>query len=179
LSCFSISSATWLAVAGHGDDLAARGRHHLAAHHQQAVFVAADEALDHHVAAFGLGHREGGHHFFARGQLERHAAAVVGVRGLHDHRQADVLGGFPGFFGAVDHLAFGHRHAAAGQQRLGQFLVAGDRFADGAGVVGLGGPDALLVGAVAQLHQVAAVQAHVRNAAVGGGTTMAAVLGPR
>ena len=52
---------------------------------------------------------------------------------------------------------------------LVEFLVAGDGLADGAGVVGLGGPDALLVGAVAELHQVAAVQAHVRNAAVGGG----------
>jgi hypothetical protein len=83
------------AVAGDGDDLATRGRHHLATHHQQAVLGAADEALDHHVAAFGLGDGEGGHHFLARRELERDAAAMVGVRGLDRHRQADLLGGFP------------------------------------------------------------------------------------
>ncbi len=77
-------------------------------------------------------------------------------------------GRLPGIFGAVDDATFGHRHAAGWQQLLGQVLVAGDAFGDGAGRVGLGGPDAALARAVAELHQVAVGQADRRDAAVGG-----------
>ncbi len=38
------------------DHLATRSGHHLAAHHQNAVLVAGDEALHHHVAALGVRH---------------------------------------------------------------------------------------------------------------------------
>ena len=72
--------------------------------------------------------------------------------------------------GAVDLAAFGHRHAAGGEQVLGQVLVAGDGFGDGAGAVGFGRPDAALARAVAELHQIAVVeQADGRNVAVVGG----------
>src|SRR2546427_8339673 len=94
---------------------------------------------------------------------------MVAVRGFDHHRQADVLGGLPGLFGTVDNLALGHRHAAGGQQAFGQVLVVGNAFGNRAGEVGLGGPDAALAGAVAELHQVALVQADVGNAPVGGG----------
>ena len=92
---------------------------------------------------------------------------MVAVRWLDDHRQADVLGGFPGLFGAVDHLAFGNGHAAGLEQALGEVLVAGDAFGNRAGALGLGCPDAALGSAVAELHQVAIVQANVGNAPVG------------
>ncbi len=48
-------------------------------------------------------------------------------------------------------------------------LVAGDALGNGAGLVGLGGPDAVLARAVAELDQVAAGQADVRDAALAGG----------
>ena len=157
------------AIAADVDDLAARGRYHLAAHHQQAVFLAGDEAFDDDLGALGLGGGEGVHDFLARLQVQRYAARVVAVGRLDDHGQADVLGGFPGVFGRLDRAALGHGHAGGGYQLLGQVLVARDAFGDGAGAVGLGRPDAALRGAVAQLHQVAVVQADVRDAAFGGG----------
>eukprot|EP01038_Epipyxis_sp_PR26KG_P014792 gene14792-19877_t len=157
------------AVAGDGDQLAACCGDHLAAHHQQAVLVARDEALHHHVAALGVGHVVGRFDVFLLAQVQRHAPAVVAVGGLDHHGQADVLCGLPGFLGAVDDLAFGDGHAAGLEQALGQILVAGNAFSNRAGVLGLGGPDAALAGAVAQLHQVAVGQADRWNLAVGGG----------
>ena len=157
-----------LAVARDPGRLAGGGGHHAVAHDQQAVLVAQHEALDDDAAAFldrdGIGRQ----HFLARGQVGEDAAAVVAVIGLDHHRQADVLGRVPGVLGAVDQAAFRHRHAAGGQQFLGQVLVARDALGDGAGAVGLGGPDAALARAVAELHQVALEQADVGNVAVVG-----------
>src|SRR3990167_796953 len=156
------------AVARDAEHLAARGGHDLAVDHEQTVLVAGDEALDHHVAAFGVGHVVGRLDVFLLAQVQRHAPAVVAVGGLDDHGQADVLRGFPGLLGAVDDLALGDGNAAGFQQALGQVLVRGNAFGNGAGEFALGRPDAALCGAVAQLHQVAVIQADVRNAAVGG-----------
>ena len=157
------------AVARDGDDLATRCRHHAAADHQQPMLMAANEALDHHVAALGFGYGKSGFDFFACIEFERHPPAMVGVRRFHHHWQTDVFGRAPCLLGIGDDLAFGHRHAAALQQRLGQLLVAGYRLADGTGVIGLSRPDALLACAVTQLHQIAVVQPQMRNAPVGRG----------
>jgi hypothetical protein len=156
------------AVADDGNRLAARRRLDAARHHQQPMFMSRHEALDEHLAAMAVGHRPGGLDLFARAQVQRHAAAVVAVGRFHDHRQSDVLGRGPGLGRAGGTLALGHRHADLGQQALGQVLVAGDAFGDGAGAVGLGGPDPMLAAAVAELHQVAAVQTQMRDAALGG-----------
>jgi hypothetical protein len=157
-----------LAVAGDPGRLAARGGDELAAHDEQPVFAAGDATLHHHLAAFLGGQAVGRLDVVLLGQVERHAAAVVAVGGLDGHRAAHVLRRGPGRLGAVDDLALGHRHAAALQQRLGEVLVAGDGLGDGAGEVGLGRPDAALLGAIAQLHQVAVVEPDVRDAPVGG-----------
>ena len=158
-----------LAIAHHPGRLAARGGDQLAADHQHAVLVAADVALDDHLAAMAVGHRPGGLDLGLRAQVERDAAAVVAVGRLDHHRQADVLRRVPGLGRAGDDLAFGHRHADRLEQALGQIFFAGDAFGNGAGEVGLGGPDAALALAVAELHQVAVIEADVRNAALGGG----------
>ena len=84
---------------------------------------------------------------------------MVAVGRLDHHGQADALGGFPGFVGGFHRLACGHGHARGAQQLLGQVLVAGNALGDGAGAVGLGRPDAALGGALAQLDQIAFVQA--------------------
>jgi hypothetical protein len=60
--------------------LAPRRRHQLAAHHQQAVLITQDEALDHHVAAFGVGDVVGRLNVFLLSQVQRHAPAMVAVR---------------------------------------------------------------------------------------------------
>jgi hypothetical protein len=94
---------------------------------------------------------------------------VVAVAGFHHHRQADVLRDLPGFLRAGNHLTLGHWHAAGAQQGFGEVFVTHDVLGNGAGELGLGGPDAALVRAVAELHQVAVVQPQVGNAARGGG----------
>src|SRR5690606_19895608 len=66
-------------------------------------------------------------------------------------------------------LALGNRHATTGEQLLAEILVARDGLGDRAGPVGLGGPDAALVRAMAELHQVAVVHPRRRDAASDGG----------
>ncbi|MCY1352233.1 hypothetical protein D9M69_385210 [compost metagenome] len=155
-----------LAVTDHAGGLAHRGGDQAAAHHQQAVFVAGNEALDDDAAAFVQRHGVGSLDFLAGDQVGKDAAAMVAVIGLHHHRHADVFGGIPGVLRRVDHAAFRHQHAARLEQALGQVLVARDAFADGAGPVGLGRPDAALARAIAQLDQVAVRQADGGDVAV-------------
>ena len=138
---------------------------------------AVDEALDDHVGALGLGQRERGLDVVFAVQIERHATCVVAVGRLHGDGEADVLGNLPGFFGVGRDLAFGHGHTAGGEQALGEVLVLCNAFGDRAGLVALGGPDAALCGAVAELHEVAVVQTNVRNAAFAGGIDNAAGAG--
>ena len=64
----------------------------------------------------------------------------------------------------VHRPALGHRHADGPQQLAGQILVLSDFFGDGAGAIGLGGQDAALLRAIAQLHQAAGVQPPGGNA---------------
>ena len=159
-----------LAVGRDVGQLAAHGSHQLVADDQQAVLLALDHALDHDIGADLGRDLVGGHDLLTGVQVQHHAAAAVGVRRLDDHRKTDVLRRFPGFLGVVDLLAFGRRHAAGLEQLLGQFLVLGDAFGDRAGAVGLGGPDPALLGAIAELDQVAVVdQADMRDLALGGG----------
>ena len=152
------------AVAVHADRFALGGGHHLAAHHQQAVLHAVDEFLDDDLRALGFGQREGGLDFSLARELQRHAARVVAVRGLDGDGATDVLGHFPGFLGIGHHAALGHRHAAGSEQALGEVLVLRNPFGDGAGLVAFCRPDAALRCAVAQLHQIAIVQADKGNA---------------
>ena len=157
------------AVAGDPQAFATTGGHHLAAHDQHPVLVATDVALDHHVAALSLGNAESTLDVGLIGQFQRDTTTVVRVGRLDHDGQSDVLRRLPGFGGAVDHLPLRHGYTARLQQRLGQVLVAGDVFGNRAGQVRLGGPDAALTGTLAQLNQVAVVQALKRYAPLGGG----------
>ena len=161
----------------HADRLALGGGDHLAADHQQAVLHAVDELLDDDIRALGLGQREGGLDIGLARELQRHAARVVAVRGLDGDGATDVLGHFPGFLGIGHHAALGHRHAAGREQALGEVLVLRNPFGDGAGLVALSRPDAALRCTVAQLHQIAVVQADVRNAPLTSGIDDAARAG--
>ena len=99
---------------------------------------------------------------------------MVAVRWLDGDGKANVLCHFPRFFGRGDDLAFRHGHAAGGQQALGEVFVLGNAFGNGAGLVGFSRPDAALCRAVAQLHQIAVVQADMGNAALASGIDNAA-----
>ena len=158
-----------LAVAQHLRRVAPRGRHQLVAHHQHAKVVAGQKALDHHLVAEALRGGKGGLQLRARGDVHRHALALVAVLGLDDHGQADFLGHCPGVIHIGHRPAHGHGHAGGVQQALGQVLVLGDGFGHGAGQIQLRRLDAPRLAAPAQLHQRAAGQAPKRYAARHGG----------
>jgi hypothetical protein len=152
------------AVADHLRRIAPRGGHQPVAHHQQAEVEAGQELLDHHLAVHGR-RVVGREQFLARVDVDRDALALVAVLRLHHDRQADLVGGRPAVFGAAHGPAQRHRHAGGVEQLLGQFLVLRDRFGHAAGAVDFGRLDAALLGAPAELHQAAAGEAAVRNAA--------------
>ncbi|MNS83234.1 hypothetical protein D3C72_1170160 [compost metagenome] len=156
------------AVANHLRRIAARGGHEAVAHHQQAEVEAGQEFLDHHLAVHG-GRVVGRIQLLARGDVHRHALALVAVLRLDHDRQADFFRGGPAVVGAAHGAAQRHRHAGGVEQLLGEFLVLRDRFGHAAGAVDLGGLDAALLGAPAELHQAAAGEAAVWNAARHGG----------
>ena len=156
------------AIAGDAHGLAPARSHHLAAHHQQAVFRARNEALHNHLRAFGFGQGESGFDFRLVRQLQRDAARVVAIRGLDGDGRANLLRHFPGLFGAGHHAALGHGHAASREQAFGEVFVLRNAFGNGAGLVAFCGPNAPLRCAVAQLHQVAVVEANVGNAPFAG-----------
>ena len=152
------------AVTLHVQQLATGRCHHAPTHHQQAVLVTGNEFFDDDAApAFAVRQLVGGAHIGFGTQIERNAAPVVAIVGFDHHRHAHALGRLPGGIGALHQLALGHRHATGLEQGLGQVFVTGDFFGNGAGLVGFGRPDAPLGDTVAQLHQIAIGQAHVRD----------------
>ena len=131
------------------------------------MFVAAHKAFDDDFAAFLVSQLIGRLDFGARHQFGGHAAPVIAVGRLDDHRQTDVFGGLPSVCRAVHNAPFWNRHAACLQQRFTQILISGNTLGNGAGLVGLSRPDTVLACAVAQLHQIAFAQADRRNAPPG------------
>ena len=157
------------AVADDLGRLAPRRGHHVVAHDQQAIVVAGGELFDQHRFAFLASGFVGGHNLLAGGKIRGHAAALVAVLRLDDHRHADFAGGLPGVFGAGHRPAVGSGHAHRAQQHAGQFFVLRDRFGDGAGAIGFGRLNAPLLAAVAELHQAVGVQPPHGNAPGFGG----------
>jgi hypothetical protein len=103
---------------------------------------------------------------------------VVAVVGLGHHRAADASrrahrAGF-----ALHQFLARHRQAERGQDLVGLFLVAGQFHRDVRGAAGHRGLDALLVLAVAELHQRLLVQAQPRDAALLGRLHQRQVDGP-
>ena len=152
-------------VADHQRRIAARGGHQLVTDHQEAVVDAGQEALDQDFLAVMARIAVAGHDLFARLDVDGHALALVAVERLDHDRPAEFLRCQPGVFLVLDRAAQRHRHASRVQQLLGQVLVLGDAFGDRAGAVDLGGLDAALLAAPAELDQAALGQATVGNAA--------------
>ena len=78
------------------------------------------------------------------GKIDHHAAAVVAVERLEDHRVTDAPRHLGGFGGGADDVGARHGDTDLVQQAIGQLLVAGDVDRDVRRRAGDGGPDALL-----------------------------------
>ena len=135
-------------------------RDHRAADHQDAVVAARHHALDDDRAASALLQRpaERSAHRPHRGEIEAHTPAVVAVERLHHDREPDARGGRDRVIGAADDLAGRHRQPRRGEQLAGELLVACDVDRERRGERGHRGPDALLVPALAELHETLVVQ---------------------
>ena len=85
-------------IGQHRGGLAFGGGDHLAAYHQQAVFLASDVLLHHHFTAFGVGNGKCRFDVSFVIQIQAHATSVIAVGGFDDHGKANVLCGIPGCF---------------------------------------------------------------------------------
>src|SRR3546814_843655 len=121
--------------------------------HQQAVVVAGLEGFDDHrarVLARGVG---GLADLVVAADVDGDAAAVVAVVGLEHHRAAELARGLERIRLAGDQHLPRHRQAERGEDLVGLSLVAGQLDGDVRRAAGDRGLDALLVLAVAELHQ--------------------------
>ena len=100
-----------LAVADDLGRLTLRGGDQLVADHQQAKIAAGGVLFDDDARAFFASGNIRRQHLLARAQIRGHAAALIAVTRLDDHRQTNFGRSLPGFVGAFDRPAFRHRHA--------------------------------------------------------------------
>ena len=149
-----------LAVADHMPGHALGDGHQLVVHHQHAVIHAGDKAFDKDRPAFGLRPRlgKGGLDLCILGQVDRHAAPVVAVQGLHHHRKPDPLRRAHRFGRGIDDALLRHRQAQVVEHVVRVFLVAGNLDRDVLGLAGDRGLNTLLVLAMAELDQRLVVQ---------------------
>ena len=148
--------------------LAPGGGDQLVTDDQQAEIAAGQEFFHHHLAMLGGG-AVGDVDVVAGGDVDRHALALVAVLRLEHHWQAELQGGGPGVVRVGHGAAQRHRHTGGAQQFFRQILVLRDGLGDGAGAVQLGGLDAALARAPAELHHAALGQTPKWNAARHGG----------
>ncbi len=130
------------------------------------MLIAAHESFDDDFAALTLRQFECRLDVLACHQIGGYASPVIAIGRLDNHRQADLFRGLPRVSRTVDDPALRNRYAAGLQQALGEVFVSGNALANCAGLISLGGPDAVLTGAVAQLHQIAFGQAYGWNTSV-------------
>ena len=132
-------------------------RHAPLPHDEEAMGNAMGELLDNHAAGAAV--------IFADGDLERlvhvvvvtdpkrNAAPVIAVARLDDDGEAELGGGQAGLLDARRHPAARHRHPDLLEEHAGHLLVLRQRLGDGAGGVGLGGPDPSLPHPLAELAE--------------------------
>ncbi len=153
------------AVAEDLGGLAAGGSHYPIAHHQQAIVVSGGELLDQHRGAFLPRRFVGRDDLLAGREVGGHAATLVPVLRLDDHRHADLGGRSPGVLGVLHRPAARRRYAHGAEQHAGHFLVLGNRFRDGTGAVRLGRLNPALFPAVTEQDQALGIQPPVGDVA--------------
>jgi hypothetical protein len=83
--------------------------HQLAIDHQHPVVIAGDEALDDDASAVLAGDIEGVSYLFGCREMNRDAAAVIGIERLHHDRVADPFGGGHGVVRGLNQALLRHR----------------------------------------------------------------------
>jgi len=151
------------AITHHMGRIATGGSHQLVTHHQQAEVMPRQVALHHDLAILGR-HLEGQRQMLVRDDVDGHALALVAIARLDHHGPADLGHHLAGLVHRGHGTTDGHRHPGSRQQALGEVLVLSDGLGHRAGAVDLGGPDAPLTAAPAQLHQAALRQTAPGNA---------------
>ena len=114
-------------------------------------------------------HQEAGGDFRVASEADGNAAPVVAVVGLGDDGKTDALRGAHRLALALHHLLLRNRQAQRREDLVGFFLVAREFDRDVRCAPRHRGLDALLVLAMAELHQRLVVEAQKRNAALLGG----------
>ena len=166
------------AVADHLGRVAARRGDEMISHHQQAEIIAGNIAFNHDLGADFGGGGIGRQHAFMGLDIDGNAFALIAVLGFDHHRAADFTCRRPGILGIRHGPPVGYRNPGCIEQFFGQFLVLGDGFGNGAGAVCLGGLDAALPAAPAELHHAARSHAPIRDAARHCGLNDGAGAGP-
>ena len=154
-----------LAVADDVPRRAPRRRDQLAVDDQQAMIVAFEERLDDHRARMLARDVEAVRDFRVRRQPDGDAAAVIAVVRLGDDRIADAIRGAHGLSVALHQLLPRHRQSERREDLVGLFLVARQLHRDVRRAAGDRRLDALLILAVAELHERLIVEPQPRNAA--------------
>src|SRR6187549_3294568 len=130
----------------------------LAVDHQQPVIVALQKGLDDHRARMLARRDKTRRDLLVRGEPDRDAAAVIAVVGLGDHGVADASCGAHRLRFVLHRLLARHRQTERRQDLVGLLLVARELHRDMRGASADRRLDALLVLAVAELHQRLVVQ---------------------
>ena len=152
------------AVAHHVTWRAARGRDHLAVHHQQSMVVAFEVGLDDNRARLLARHRIALRDLLVAGESYRDAAPVVAVVGLGDDRETDAASRTHRLRLALHELLPGHGQPQRRQDLVRLFLVARELDCDVRSPARDGRLDALLVPAMPELYQRLVVQPEPRYA---------------
>ncbi len=125
------------------------------ADHQQTMMLAPGKLLDHDILSLTIFDRPmiGAKDLLLFGQLDGNTALMVGVARFDYHRESDFLSSCPCILGTGDHASQRNRYSDVAQQSFGEVFIAGDRFGDRAGSIGLRSPYSALPSPLAELTQ--------------------------
>ncbi len=135
-----------------------------AVHHQQTMIVTLQEGLDDHRSRMLACHGKALRYFLVRRESDGDAAAMIAVVGLGHDRKSDAPRGADRLLLVLHQFLFRHRQAERRQYLVGFLLVARQLDRDVRCAAGDRRLDALLVFAVAQLHQRLVIEAQPGDA---------------
>ena len=155
-----------LAVADDVTGDALRDGDELAADDEHAVVEAGEECLDDDATRVFARFFERDFHIVVGLQVERHAAAVIGVERFDDDWPSEAVCGADGAVGRANDVLARDRQAEVVEDVIRLFLVGGDRDRDVARLARDRRLNALLVFAVTELNERGVVQTEPRDFAL-------------
>ena len=141
------------AIAHHMSWRAPRRRDQFAIDHQQPMIIALEKGLNDDRTRMFAGNEKALGNFGFRGQPYGNAAPMIAVIGLGDDRKTDPSRGARCLLFAAYQFLLRYRQAESGENLVGFFLIAGQLHGDVRRAAGHRRLDALLILAVAELHQ--------------------------